>query len=405
MLIRTKDKMKSIDVVREVWGAYRDRSFHRDYRKRRELYRRLAEERKLTHSQDATTDAVRSRLKARGYIPKPRQLGAVHTFAFVPRISWHSVLYHDLAELGPVSEYDYANDGYAWEEFAKFDANANRRRSEMNAKILPALRKAHKERPVDWFFAYASGLEIGPEILNAIHQEFGIPTVSMCLDDKNSWTGPVIDGNRSGQIDIAGAFDLSWTSARVACEWYLCEGGRPVYLPEGFDVRTCNAERANRPDLDVSFVGSSYGFRPLVVDFLNKHSVAMNTFGHGWNAGALSTSETVRVFTRSRINLGMGGIGYSEDLTNVKGRDFEIPGTGGGVYLTTFNSDLAQHFHVGQEILCYRSRDEMLELIRHYLANPEEAREIAVRGYSRCLKEHRWIHRYQHICRILGITR
>ena len=38
--------------------------------------------------------------------------------------------------------------------------------------------------------------------------------------------------------------------------------------------------------------------------------------------------EQVRVINRSKINLGMGGIGYSERLTNVKTRDFEIPGTG-----------------------------------------------------------------------------
>ena len=76
----------------------------------------------------------------------------------------------------------------------------------------------------------------------------------------------------------------------------------------------------------------------------------------------------------------MGGIGYSERFTNVKGRDFEIPGTGGGVYLTSFNPDLAQSFVVGEEILCYSNRDEMLELIRYYLAHPEEARAIAARG-------------------------
>ena len=99
----------------------------------------------------------------------------------------------------------------------------------------------------------------------------------------------------------------------------------------------------------------------------------------------------------------MGGIGYSEDLTNVKTRDFEIPGTGGGLYLTSFNADLARHFVVGEEIACYRSRDEMLELIRHYLRHPDEARSIARRARDRCLFEHRWLHRYRRVCQILGV--
>jgi spore maturation protein CgeB len=113
--------------------------------------------------------------------------------------------------------------------------------------------------------------------------------------------------------------------------------------------------------------------------------------------------EQVEIINRSRINLGMGGIGYSEELTNVKTRDFEIPGTGGGVYLTSFNPDLALHFEIGREIVCYRNADEMVELIRYYLAHEEEARAIALRGRQRCLAEHRWLHRYQRMAEILGI--
>jgi spore maturation protein CgeB len=107
---------------------------------------------------------------------------------------------------------------------------------------------------------------------------------------------------------------------------------------------------------------------------------------------------------RSRINLGMGGIGYSESLTNVKGRDFEIPGTGGGMYLTSFNPDLALHFRVGEEIICYRSREELIELIRYYLQHEDEAEDIARRAYERSLKEHRWLHRYLKILDILDIV-
>jgi spore maturation protein CgeB len=111
----------------------------------------------------------------------------------------------------------------------------------------------------------------------------------------------------------------------------------------------------------------------------------------------------VEIINRSVINLGMGGIGYSERATNVKGRDFEIPGTGGGVYLTSFNPDLAQSFVVGEEIVCYSNREEMLELVRYYLAHPEEARAIAARGRERCLREHRWLHRYLKVLEILEI--
>jgi spore maturation protein CgeB len=101
----------------------------------------------------------------------------------------------------------------------------------------------------------------------------------------------------------------------------------------------------------------------------------------------------------------MGGIGFAENFTNVKGRDFEIPATAGGAYLTTFNADLAQHFIIGKEILCYQNREELLDLIRYYMKHPEESRLIAERGRKRCLLQHRWLHRYLRVCRILGILR
>jgi len=46
----------------------------------------------------------------------------------------------------------------------------------------------------------------------------------------------------------------------------------------------------------------------------------------------------------------------------------------------------------------------MLELIRYYLAHPEEANAIAQRGRERCLREHRWLHRYKRMTEIIGLS-
>ncbi len=87
----------------------------------------------------------------------------------------------------------------------------------------------------------------------------------------------------------------------------------------------------------------------------------------------------------------------------MKGRDFDIPCTGGGLYLTTYNADLAQHFRVGEEILCWHSYDEMLELLRYYLPRPDECREMARKARERCLREHRWSHRYIRVLQELVV--
>lgn len=405
LLTKTSERLKRLFLgqpfLRKSWGAIRSRQLLRDYQARREHYGRRARQQNLVYREASSIAAIRARLEERDYRPTPRTIGEVHTFAFVPNLSWHRELLTDLRELGPLTLFDYVSLGFSWDAFWKADRAGLAQRRAMNELVLPALRQAHETRPVDWVFVYASGLEIAADTIKRITAELGIPTVNLCLDDKQSWTGPFMGDHHAGQIGIASAFDLSWTSARVACEWYLVEGGRPLFMPEGFNAAVYQPRQIAQ-DIPVSFIGGAYGYRPAVVNYLLRHGVPLQTFGSGW-PHSVWVEDIVAIINRSMINLGMGGIGYTESLTNVKGRDFEIPGTGGGVYLTSFNPDLAQSFVVGEEILCYNNHDEMLELIRYYLARPEEARAIAARGRERCLREHRWLHRYRKILEILGI--
>jgi hypothetical protein len=365
------------------------------------MYAKLAEERNLVYDRERVGAEVRRRISGRNYTVRQRRPGEIHTFAFIPQIAWHASLLPDLRELGPLTLFDYTSLGFKDQAAVGFGAAGLAQRAAYNALVLPALLKAHRERPVDWFVAYASGLELSRDTIRKIVEETGIPTVGICFDDKQSWIGYGMGDHRAGQIDLAPVFDLSWTSARVACEWYLVEGGRPVYLPEGFDACTFKPQ-AVTPDIDVSFVGAAYGRRPSIIQALRRAGIEVRTFGSAWK-GSDWEPDPFRIMSRSLINLGMGYVGYSGRLTNVKGRDFEIPAVGGGVYLTTYNSDLAQHFRIGEEILCYKDLDEMVELIRYYLKHRQGAHEIAIRGRERCLAEHRWLHRYLAICEILGI--
>ena len=328
-------------------------------------------------------------------------MGDVHTLAFVPDIGWHRHLIPDLRLLGPLSWFDYAALGFRWERFAAADRTAIAERATMNEEFLQFVRRAHAERPVDWIFVYASGLEVSARVLGLIRDEMGIPLVSMCLDDKNSWEGSFMGDHRAGMIDLAATFDLAWTSARIACEWYLVEGGCPLYLPEGFDSGTFHPMSVDA-DIPASFVGAAYGFRPRVINHVRDHGVPLRVFGRGWPNGEFAR-DPIEIYNRSRINVGMGETGYSEVLTNVKGRDFEIPATGGGAYLTSFNADLASHFVVGEEILCYRGADDLVEQLRYYLARPDLTAVVAQRARARSLREHRWLHRYQKVCTLLGV--
>ena len=107
------------------------------------------------------------------------------------------------------------------------------------------------------------------ESLRELRDRIGVPLVAMCLDDKQSWSGPTIGSQRPGMIDIAKWLDIAWTSSTVATEWYLVEGGNPVYLPEGFDPSVYRPMKIDR-DIPVSFIGEAYGFRQSFVGFLGQ---------------------------------------------------------------------------------------------------------------------------------------
>ena len=402
LLDSLKNTVRSFEVFDCIWGAVKREHLLKKYVERRERYARIAADRGLVYNESEVIEQVRQRLARRGYCPPPREPGQIHTFAFIPRIGWHSALFPDLEELGPLTIFDYTEHGCTWQDLRACDDRSARIRREYLKTAWNELIEAHSRQPVDWVFVYASGAEVSKDFIRRIVDELGVPVVNMCLDDKQSWTGPMLDTHRAGQIDIASAFDVSWTSARVACEWYLCEGGLPVYMPEGFDQRVYRPVDAKQ-DIPVSFIGGAYGFRPSVIRHLQNSGIPVQVFGGGWGTKSVWGEEQVGIINRSLINLGMGGIGYDEAFTNVKTRDFEIPGAGGGLYLTTFSPDLAQHYDIGREIICYQSREEIVELIRYHLARPDEARAIAACGRKRCLAEHRWLHRYEKICNILQI--
>jgi hypothetical protein len=396
------DKFKSfVRRSRFYWPILKYRRFllESSYQKRRDHYQRLLEQRGVFYDEASTIQAIRDRIRQRGYRPSAKGLGEIRTFSIVSRFAWHEALLNELAVLGPVFNCDFGPFDLTRPSVKSLDGS----RKAFNDHLMDTLRREHARKPFDWIFAYVGGAQIHPRTLDRIHREVGIPTVNMCLDDKNCWSTQVVGGVDSGQVDIAGSFDVAWTSARVACNWYLAEGGRPIYMPEGCDPSEFYP-RTDGFDIPVSFLGACYGCRPFVIRFLRRHGVDVKVFGSGWGRAGQFAPSAPEVFSRSQINLGIGGISTSEQLTNVKGRDIEVCCTGGGAYLTTFNPDLACAFDVGREILCYRNRQEAVELVKEYLPKPDECKEIATRARARCLREHRWAHRFLRLCRILGVA-
>ena len=381
-------------AARALWGLFRRAQHERRYVEWTSAYRKGPGGRPgFRHPEWAFAEA-RAGLPA---TPPGRRPGEVHTGIVALTKSWGAGLLYEAEELGRVSVFDWEERGFR-EGSARFPEEVPR----LQQELLAFLRTAQAEQPVDWLLVTTTGAFVLKDTIRRIREELGIPVVSQSLDDRHTFRmGQGPHGQDLGQIDVGVAADLMWTSSSIATDWYAAEGGRPVFLPEGFSPKlTPRLPRNER--FDVGFLGQRTPPRDRLVNMLRKSGLSVQARGWGWPEGSLELTDMGRFFSENRVNLGIGGVNYSMKLTTLKGRDFEVPGAG-QTYLTTFDPDLALCFRVGEEIACYGTDFHAVDLA-HELARDEGWRtDMADRAYARSMAEHRWIHRFEWLLTNLGI--
>lgn len=382
------------------------KSFYREFRRglrsrrnrlrletEREAYLRRFAELRLAVPGEGDT---RKRLRDRFPRIQPRRKGDLHILAIFHNYNWEEeALTPSLGRFGTVERIDLLDRGLP---------GGVRRgaatRGLVDRELVQAVGEWHALRPLDVFFTYVSGEQVTPETVAAL-RSFGVPLVNLSLNDKEWFVGRRKAGPATGVRDICRHFDLCWTSTRDSLEKYCIEGATALYLPEGATPevhRPYDVEKS----IDVSFVGQCYGNRPAVIDALRDAGIRVEAFGPGWPDGPLSTEEMVRMYSRSRINLGFGGVDAHEGTFCLKGRDFEVP-MSGGLYLTEHHEELGWFFDIGEEIITCTGIEDLTAKIRRLLANPDEAEIIRQAGRRRALAEHTWETRFAKVFDIVGI--
>lgn len=87
----------------------------------------------------------------------------------------------------------------------------------------------------------------------------------------------------------------------------------------------------------------------------------------------------------SRADFGLGEKQFARDTSNM--RIFEAT-KAGALLVTEFCNNLAEYFDIGNEILCFKSQDELVDILRHYSKHPEQAGKIARAGHLRTVRQH-----------------
>jgi len=340
---------------------------------------------------------LRKRLSSRRIKRPAKSKGDMHIFLASKMGNWETILPVSLKSFGRVTVYDWTQKG-----FDHLSPNWLTCRQQMYDDMLGEFKKANQIQPVDAVVGYLSGNTCSPATLREMANE-GATIFNFCLDDKLQFPGKKYGGRYRSPAGIAEAVDLNLTSAPDSTIKYVCHGGLAYFWPEA----ACPEihKPYNLPyKYDVSFIGARYGWRPRFIEKLHKKGINVVCFGNGWDNGPLTKEGMIKLYSESRINLGFSGIGHSRRLMCLKGRDFEVP-MSGGLYLTQSNPELSLVFKSGEEILTYEGHEDCAKTIKNILSNPKKAELIRNAGRERCLKDHTYQARWEDIFKLAGLLK
>jgi spore maturation protein CgeB len=207
-------------------------------------------------------------------------------------------------------------------------------------------------------------------------------------------------------------YDLIMTSFPHFVPRLRAMGVASEYFRIGFDTRVLELLGTVAQDVDASFVGGisrHHGKALPMLEYLAR-STPIEFFGYG--AGSLRRSSPIvprhygevwgldmyRALARSRVTLNRH-INVAENNANNM-RLYEATGVG-ALLITDRKDNLGELFEVGKEVVAYSSPEEAAEMIRYYIAHPEEARAIARAGQARTLRDHTYQRRMDEMAPVL----
>ena len=211
-----------------------------------------------------------------------------------------------------------------------------------------------------------------------------------------------------------GKFHSDLKSEGVKNAYYLPQAAYPsIHRPLSLPISIQNKYKS-----DISFMGAAYHNR--VQSFPRLLDKKFKIWGTGWNPDTVlgkclqnnnkrvTTEETVKIYNASKINLNLHSSSYHYGINPegdfVNPRTFEIAACK-GFQLVDYRSDLINLFHIDNEIIVFRSLDELKDQIDFYLNKPDLRNTISQLSYQRVLKEHTIEHRMEEMLIHIFINR
>ena len=402
-LERAKDALRRLGPVTALNRRAKAYALRRNLRRLAAHYSELARERGFTYSEGGAIAAARQRLRALRPDPVGRR----------PRVFWvganrdqdESGFLQALRRCADVVEFrnrtgeygQWYRDGYG--RVRVYDpAIVASNDACLRSQVESALRRDRLDLLMGQMWAnYLSAPAL------AAVRERGVPVVNISMDDRLPDNWSTRHGVRLGAIGLAHVCDLVLTTSSETVSWYGAEGCAAIFWPLASDPDVFAPRDDRERDIDVLFVGNKYGIRESIVRRLVDSGIAVDCFGGGWPNGPATAEQAAALFKRAQIVLGIGTVGYCDDVFTLKLRDFDAP-MSGALYITHRCPDLSRLYEEGREIVCYATAAQCAAEIQHYLTHPAELRRIAAAGHAKALSRHTWIHRLEWLFHEIGLA-
>jgi len=207
-------------------------------------------------------------------------------------------------------------------------------------------------------------------------------------------------------------YDLILTSFPHFVEHFHKKGIASEYLQLAFDERILNEVDLTKTNYDVTFVGGiskshAQGYK-LLTDISKQ--IPIEFFGYGkefldpstpayrHHHGEVWGLDMYKTLAQSRITINRH-INVAEKYANNM-RLYEATGMG-TCLITDWKENLHTIFKLDEEVVTYRSADELIEKVNYLLENDDERKKIAKTGQKRTLKDHTYENRMKELSKIL----
>jgi len=215
--------------------------------------------------------------------------------------------------------------GHQVELFDSFDRTAYADFAELNLRLVD---RVVAFRP-DVVFCVLMHYEVWFETLDLIRARTPALIIHWGTDD--SWKFHQFSRFVAPHVDVHVTTDAAAAVAAVRLGLTNVVGSQWA----ASSARLAEPIAAAECSYDVSFVGAAYGNRRSLISALARRGVAVACFGHGWQHGAVTSSDVDRIYRNSRLSLNFADSGLQLSggrimrSRQIKARTFEVPGAGG----------------------------------------------------------------------------